>query len=192
MEPRRIGTPTHANSKKANAPAPTESDASDTMMLTGLPVRTSSDPALPANAMGMSMRDAGRAVRRAIMTTIGRRAATAPLRLMSAVSPAQRPITETSNRSELSPASDTRRPPAQAVRPVRSIPSLTTNRVAMNTTTGSPNPAVASSRAGIMGTRRISQFLVPVSGSPRMTISPRVKSQSRPKIRLASFKRGPQ
>ena len=146
IEPRRIGTPTQANSKYEKAPAPTESAASETMMLTGLPVSTSSEPALPANTIGMSIREAGWAVRRATTTTIGRRAATAPLRLMSAVSTAQRPITATSSRKELSPARATRRPPAHAVMPARSIPSLTTNSVAMNTTTGSPKPAVASSR----------------------------------------------
>jgi hypothetical protein len=43
-----MGTPTQANSKNSKAPAPASSDASDTMMLTGLPMSTSSDPALPA------------------------------------------------------------------------------------------------------------------------------------------------
>ena len=73
-------------------------------------------------------------------------AATAPLRLISAVAIAQSAIVPTTTRVGRPRASATMRPPAQAVIPVDSIPSLTTNIAAMKTTTGSPNPAIASSR----------------------------------------------
>ena len=49
-----MGTPTRANSKKPNALPPLAAAMSETMMLTGVPVRSSSDPADAANASGMS------------------------------------------------------------------------------------------------------------------------------------------
>ena len=45
--------------KKLKPPPPASCEASDTMTLTGLPVSTSSEPALPANAIGMSIWDGG-------------------------------------------------------------------------------------------------------------------------------------
>ena len=51
-----------------------------------------------------------------------------------------------------------------------------------------PNSVRAS---GIIGTRRTVQFFVPVSGSPRPTISPAAKSRSRQRISAASPLRQP-
>ena len=53
------GTPMTAYEKKPKAPAPASCAASETMTLTGLPVSASSEPALPAKAIGMSMREGG-------------------------------------------------------------------------------------------------------------------------------------
>ena len=80
-------------------------------------------------------------------TTTGRRAATEPLRLISAVSTAISSIIRTSSRVRLSPACRIRNWPVQAVTPVASRPALTTNSEAMKTTAGSPNPASAWPRS---------------------------------------------
>jgi len=161
--PIRIGRPTQAKSKNPNAPTPRASAASDTMMLTGLPVSTNSEPALPANTIGINILDDGRPMRSDTITAIGNSAATAPLRLIKAVSRAHRPITATRSRPGESPARATRRDPAHVVTPDRSMPSLTTNRAAMKMTTGSPNPAVASSSANRSVAHRASM-------APRATI----------------------
>ena len=80
------GTPTRANSKKPKPPTPASEAASDTSTFTGVPVRASIEPAWAAKASGISSWLVGRRWRRASTTTIGSRAATAPLTLMIAVS----------------------------------------------------------------------------------------------------------
>ncbi len=57
--PTSSGRPITVNEKKLKPPPPASADASDTITLTGLPVRTSNDPALPAKAIGMSICDGG-------------------------------------------------------------------------------------------------------------------------------------
>ena len=79
------------------------------------------------------------------MTTSGSSAATAPFRVISDVSRAERRQIVTRTRDLAVPAFSSSRWPAQVVTPVESMPSLTTNRVAMKMTTGSPKPATASS-----------------------------------------------
>ena len=76
--PATSGTPTSANSKNPNRPAPASAAASDTRMLTGDPVSTSSDPACALNASGISSFDGERPIRVAITTVIGSSAAIAP------------------------------------------------------------------------------------------------------------------
>ena len=117
------------------------------MTFTGVPVRASIDPAWAPNTSGMSSCDGGRPSRTAMTTTTGSRAATAPFTLMSAVSPATSSIIRTSSRVRLSPTRAMSSWPAQAVTPVASRPSLTTNRAAMKMTAGSPKPASAWSRS---------------------------------------------
>ena len=79
-------------------------------------------------------------------TTTGNSAATAPLTLMRAVSPATRAMVSTSSRVRSVPATVDESLSRPAVTPVASRPSLTTNRAAMNSTVGSPNPASDWSR----------------------------------------------
>jgi hypothetical protein len=141
MVPASRGIPTRAKEKKENGPDPASCAASETMTLTGLPVSMRSDPALPANASGMSICEGGSWIRVASTMTSGRSAATEPLRVISAVRIAQRTQTATSRRERCVPARATICWPTHVVTPVASIPSLTTNRVAMNITTGSPKPA---------------------------------------------------
>lgn len=143
--PTRIGSPTIANSKNPNAPSPASTDASDTITFTGLPISTSSEPALPAYTVGISSRDGGCRVRIASTTTSGSSAATDPLRLISAVSAAHSSISATSSRAVPSPAAAATRWPTHVVSPLSSMASLTTKSVAMKITTGSPNPDSASS-----------------------------------------------
>lgn len=69
--PMTSGMPTSANSKNAKPPAPASLAASETMTLTGVPVGSSNDPALPANASGMSSRDGGMSMRSASATATG-------------------------------------------------------------------------------------------------------------------------
>ena len=85
--------------------------------------------------------------RTAITATTGRRAATAPFTLISAVSTATSSIIRTISRVRLSPARAINSCPAQAVTPLESSPSLTTNSDAMKITVGSPKPASACSRS---------------------------------------------
>ena len=80
-------------------------------------------------------------------TTTGSRAATEPLRLISAVSTETSSMVRTSRRTRLSPARSISTWPIQAVTPVASSPALTTNREAMNSTAGSPKPASAWPRS---------------------------------------------
>lgn len=127
--------------------APASAAASLTMMLTGVPVRASIDPACAEKASGISIRDGAIPARAATTTTIGSSAATAPLTLMSAVSTATRtPMTTSSDRRPPPPWVSTCWP-AQAVTPVESSASPTTNRVAMKITVGSLKPASAWSRS---------------------------------------------
>ncbi len=113
------------------------------MTFTGLPVSSSSDAALPANASGISSLDGGMARWAATTSSIGSSAATEPLRLISAVTPATSSITRTSSRRLLPPAPATSLRPTQVVTPVASRPSLTTNSAPMRMTVGSPKPATA-------------------------------------------------
>jgi hypothetical protein len=115
-------------------------------MWIGVPVRASREPACAPKARGRSSREAGVAVRIATTTTMGRRAATAPLTLITAVNNATMTIMRTIRRVWLSPARATIHCPAAVVTPVESIPALTTNSAAMKTTVVSPKPANAWSR----------------------------------------------
>ena len=162
--PTNSGTPTSANSKNPNGASPAWTAASETMTLMGVPVRASSEPALPANASGIAHRPGDSPSRMARTTTIGNSAATAPLRLISDVTTAHSTSTNTKSRRGRSPANATSRWPAHAVSPVASIPSLTTKRAAMNTTTGSPKPAKASLRVS-------TPVALNVSAVPSATIS---------------------
>ena len=108
-----------------------------------MPVSASIDPAWAANTSGMSSCDVGRPTRIAVTTTTGRRAATDPLTLISAVSSATISMMRRSSRARLAPAPATRICPAHAVTPEASRPALTTNSDAMKMTAGSPRPAKA-------------------------------------------------
>ena len=78
--------------------------------------------------------------RTAITATTGRRAATEPFTLISAVSTATSSIMRTITRGRLPPDRAISSWPAHAVTPVESSPSLTTNSEAMKITAGSPKP----------------------------------------------------
>ena len=117
------------------------------MTFTGLPVSSSSEPALPANASGMRSLDGAMPRCTAITTSIGSSAATDPLRLIRAVSTATSSITSSRSLRVLPPARPASLRPIQVVTPVASSPSLTTNRAAMRITVGSPKPATAASRS---------------------------------------------
>ena len=127
-----------ANSKKPKPPRPAFSEMSETMTFTGVPVSASIEPACAENASGRSSFDAGVPSRTAISTTTGSSAATAPLTVISAVSPPHSSMSRTTRRVRLSPAPAITRWPAHAVTPVASRPSLTTKSAAMSTTAGSP------------------------------------------------------
>ena len=144
--PITTGTPTIANSSIPNRPTPASNAACEITTLTGDPVSSSSPPALPANASGMSSRDGATERRRATTITIGKSAATEPLSPMKAVSTALMAITRNSSGRTPSFARDTTSWPTQAVTPVASSPSLTTNSAAIRITAGSPNPARAWGR----------------------------------------------
>ena len=107
----------------------------------------SSAPALAAKANGINIFDGLVAAFLATTTVTGSNAAAAPLGVMKALSTAASTITAANNRARFVPARSVSICPAQAVTPDASSPSLTTNRVAMKMTTGSPNPlnAVAAS-----------------------------------------------
>ena len=139
--------PTSANSKKPNAPTPASSAYPETITLTGEPVSASSEPACAPKASGIRSWDGDMRRRTAITATTGSSAATAPLTLISAVSTATSSIIRTISRVRLSPARAISSCPAQAVTPVESSPSLTTNSDAMKITVGSPKPASACSRS---------------------------------------------
>ena len=145
--PTTSGTPTSPNSKKPNGRAPASAAASLTMMLTGVPVSASSEPACAEKASGMSICDGGRPARVATTTTTGMSAATAPFTLMSAVTPATRRHTTSSSGVRFVPARPITWRPAHAVTPVASSASLTTNSEAMKITVGSPKPASACPRS---------------------------------------------
>ncbi len=139
------GMPTAAKEKKPNPPVPVSAAASDTITLTGLPVRVSSAPARAVNASGMSTADGGRLVRAAMATSIVSSAGAGPLGVIRAEVTADSASAATSNRVGPGPVRRMRRSPAQAVRPALSSASLTTNSDAMNATIGSPNPATTRS-----------------------------------------------
>ena len=139
--------PTSANSKKPNRPTPASSAYSETITLTGDPVSATSEPACAPNASGMRIWDGDMRRRTAITATTGSSAATAPFTLISAVSTATSSIIRTIRRVRLSPARAISSCPAQAVTPVASSPSLTTNSDAMKITVGSPKPPSACSRS---------------------------------------------
>ena len=141
--PTTSGMPTSPNSKNPNSRPPAAAAASFTMTFTGVPVRASIDPAWAPNTSGISSCDGERPSRTAMTTMTGSSAATAPFTLIRAVSPATSSIIRTMSRVRLSPTWAMRICPAQVVTPVASRPSLTTNRVAMKMTAGSPNPASA-------------------------------------------------
>ena len=73
----------------------------------------------------------GSRTRMAITTTTGTSAATAPFTLMSAVTSAQITMIDPTTRGRPAPARATSSWPTQAVTPVASSASLTTNRAAM-------------------------------------------------------------
>ena len=141
--PTSRGAPTAANSKKPNARPPFSAATSDTMMFTGVPVRSSIEPACAAKASGISSWEVWIPARAATTTTSGRSAATAPLTLMRAVSPATRRLRMTSRVTRRVPARAMTTFPAQAVTPVASNDSLTTKSAAMKRTVGSPKPESA-------------------------------------------------
>ena len=144
MVPASSGTPTRANSKKPKPSTPASTAASETSTFTGVPVSASMEPACAAKTMGISSCEALRLSRTAMTTTTGSSAATAPLRLISAVSSATRLMVRSSRRVRLfSPAKRISSWPAQAVTPVTSRPELRTNSEAMKMTAGSPNPPSA-------------------------------------------------
>ena len=130
------GTPTSANSKYPKARPPFSAANSETMMLTGVPVSSSSDPADAANASGMSSCEVLIPARAATTTTSGSSAATAPLMLMSAVVAATSTQMTTSSGIRLVPARAMTFCPAHAVTPVASSDSLTTKSDAMKMTVG--------------------------------------------------------
>lgn len=135
------GRPTIANSKKAKPAPPASRLASETMTLTGLPLKVSNAPALAAYASGIRLREGDSSSRRLSATATGSNAATAPFGLINALTPALRASTIVMSRVRDLPCLLVRAWPTHAVTPVASSPSLTTNRVAMKITTGSPNPA---------------------------------------------------
>src|SRR5262245_31529070 len=128
-------------------PTPASCAASETMTLTGVPVRVSSDPACAPNASGMSSCDGDHLRRIAISTTTGRRAATDAFTVTSAVTSATSTIITVRMRAREPPTRSTSWCPAQVVTPLASSPPLTTKSEAMNTTVGSPKPARACSRS---------------------------------------------
>ena len=135
-----------ANSKNPKAPTPASAAASEMTTLTGLPVSSSSPPALPANASGIRSRDGGRARRRAITTTMGMRAAAVPFRPMSAVSTAASIMTRTSSFRQPPVERPTIAWATHAVTPLESSDSDTTKSAAMKITAGSPKPPSASGK----------------------------------------------
>lgn len=102
--PSSSGPPTSANSKNPNGLPAASWAASLTITLTGVPVRVSSDPACAAKASGSRSCETGIRARLATTTTIGSRAATAPLMLMNAVTAAtSRQITVSSGPRRVPP-----------------------------------------------------------------------------------------
>lgn len=144
--PTSSGSPARPNSKNVNGRAPASAAASLTMMLTGVPVRASKEPACAEKASGISIWLGGIPTRTAATTTIGMSAATAPLTLINAVSPATNRQMSNSSRTRDVPPRLTTCWPAHAVTPVESSASETTKRLAMKMTVGSPNPASAWGR----------------------------------------------
>ena len=100
--------------------------------MTGLPVRVRSDPACAPKASGSSSFDGATTMRDAMTTTTGSRAATAPFTLMRADSTATTTMTSTVSLRTSPPPRRTSCWPAQAVSPVPSRPSATTNSAAMS------------------------------------------------------------
>ena len=122
------------------APTPASAAASEMIAFTGEPVSASSDPALAANASGMSSCDGGWPSLTASTTTTGRSAGTEALMLMAAARRATSPMTRMSSCARLLPVRAIRNCPTLAVTPVASRAALTTNKDAMKITVGSPRP----------------------------------------------------
>lgn len=101
--PASSGRPVSANSKNPNGRVPASMPSSFTSRLTGEPSSVSSDPACAANANGTSTRAGACAVRTASTTATGTSAATAPLMLISAVTPATISMTAATTDLGLSP-----------------------------------------------------------------------------------------
>ncbi len=139
--PASTGTPTTVKSKNPKLWPPASAAASEAITLIGEPISSSSDPACPAYASGMTSREGGRPVRVASRTTSGSSAATAPVTVISEVSPAASSMARTIGCRSPVPARPVSRRPAQAVSPVACRAALTTNSAATNATTGSPKPA---------------------------------------------------
>ena len=182
------GTPTRANSAKPNRSAPASAAASAMITFTGLPVSRISDPALAAKANGISSWEGRRRWRTATTTTIGSRAATAPLMLISAVSPAAISMVNSISRRLLSPATVISRWPIQVVTPVASRPSLTTKRAAMKITVGSPKPAIASRKSMTPTKKRASaEPMATTSTGSRFQMNRATTTASRTKVSTASL-----
>ena len=140
--PTTSGTPTSANEKNGNGPAPASCRSlgdDDVDRAAGQHEQRSG-----AAREGQRHRASATAAARpasASITTSGSSAATAPLSVIRAASTAHSRQTATSDAALACSGLPRRSPPAQAVTPVESMPSLTTNSVAMKMTTGSPKPA---------------------------------------------------
>ena len=163
------------------APTPASTAASDTIAFTGEPVSASRDPALAANASGMSSCDGGWPSRTASTTTTGRRAGTDALMLMAAARTATSTMTRASSRVGLRPARAIRNCPTLAVTPVASRAALTTNSDAMKATVGSPRPLNAWSSVR----RPVAQS---ASGVARATITTGKRSQTNSTTRAATMR----
>ena len=179
--PSKSGTPTNANSKKPMAPTPASAAASERMAFTGDPVSASSDPALPANASGMSSCDGGWPRRTDRTTTTGRRAGTEALRLMVAARTATSTMRRTRSCARPPPARAINNWPTLAVTPVASRAALTTNRDAMKAIVGSPRPP----RAWRSVRRPVAQR---ASGVASATITTGNRSQTKSTTRAATIR----
>ena len=111
-------------------------------MFTGDPVSTSKDAGMRGKGQGISSCAGSRPSRTASTTTIGSRAATAPLTLMKAVSTAVMPMVSINRRVRLLPEKRISSPPSQVVMPAASMASATTKSEAINITVPLPKPEI--------------------------------------------------
>ena len=137
------------------------------MMLTGVPVRASSEPAWAAKASGISICDGETLAFTATTTTTGISAATAPFTLIRAVRIATKMQTKTRSGVRFVPPRLMTCWPAQVVTPVESRASLTTNSEAMKRTVGSPKPAKASCKVRMPVAQRLTA--TPIATTPTAT-----------------------